>query len=106
MVGAPFHTVRASWSHVLTRVHNQLDSSLSIDLGQLREPQVVTDADPQPPSFCIHNRRALAGCQGQRLLKGDLARNVYVKQVGLPTKRVTWKFEETRGMDALTLVKV
>ena len=70
-----------------TWVHEQLRPALRVHHGQLREPDVVADADPQAAGICVQYSPNLARSQRLGLLEGDAARDVYVKQVHLRISR-------------------
>lgn len=49
-------------------------------------PQVIADANTQPPDFSVHHCQALAWTQICGLLERNFAWDVYIKQVGLPVQ--------------------
>mmetsp|Transcript_11779 Transcript_11779/g.24715 ORF Transcript_11779/g.24715 Transcript_11779/m.24715 type:complete len:209 (-) Transcript_11779:679-1305(-) len=80
-VQRPCHHVERAW------VDEHGSAAGCVDRGELREAHVEADADAEPAHLCVHHGPGLALCERIRLLERDLARNVDVKQMGLPMFR-------------------
>ena len=74
-----YHSVQA----MHTWVDDELHPSLPVDHGQLREAQVIADANSETPCWGIHHCEHLSRGQSVRFPEGHLARDVNVKQVHL-----------------------
>ena len=71
-----------------TWVDDELHPPLPVDHGQLREAQVVANANSEAPCWGVHHCENLSRGQSVRFPEGDLARDVNVEQVHLQQQLV------------------